>query len=93
MRTSLKQLEQMRSKGRFLIDQPFTPDVLLHEITSHIPFDADASVLVLFTIEWALWTTILHSGKGSEWQLHLLTLQRVSNILTLSVLTHFKYKL
>ena len=55
MNRDIRAIEQMRSKGRFLIDQPFTPDVLLHEITSHIPFDADASVLVLFTIEWALY--------------------------------------
>ena len=33
------------------------------------------------------------TGEGLEWLLHLLTLQRVSNIITILILTHFKYKL
>lgn len=48
-------VRQMREKGKFVADQPFTPLSLMQEITEQLPVNTDASVLVLFTVEWALY--------------------------------------
>lgn len=48
-------IRQMREKGRFVVDQPFTPVALISEITAHIAAPMSASVVVLFTVEWALY--------------------------------------
>ena len=48
-------IQQMRGKGRFVVDQPFTPSELISEITAHITAPTTASVVVLFTVEWALY--------------------------------------
>ena len=53
----LSAIEQLRVKSpeNFRYQQPVTPQLLIEEVTSHIVTDKTTSVLVLFTVEWALY--------------------------------------
>lgn len=55
MNKDIRAIQQMRENGRFAVDQPFTPDNLVQEITAQISANTASAVLVLFTIEWALY--------------------------------------
>ena len=53
----LSAIEQLRVKSpdKFVYEQPVTPQRLIHEITASIPLNNTKSILVLFTVEWALY--------------------------------------
>ena len=53
----IKMVSQVRETyaDKFMHQQPTTPIELIKDITNQIQFDSDASVLVMFTIEWALY--------------------------------------
>lgn len=53
----IKMVSQVRETyaDKFMHQQPTTPIELIKDITDQIPFDGNASVLVMFTIEWALY--------------------------------------
>ncbi len=53
----IKMVSQVRETyaDKFMHQQPTTPIKLIKDITDQIPFDGNASVLVMFTIEWALY--------------------------------------
>ena len=53
----LSAIEQLRVKSpdKFVYEQPVTPQNLINDVMSHIRVDSSASILVLFTVEWALY--------------------------------------
>ena len=53
----LSAIEQLRVKSpdKFVYEQPVTPQNLINDVMSHIRVDSTASILVLFTVEWALY--------------------------------------
>ena len=55
MNTDIKTVKQMRENKRFVVNQPFTPLDLISEITNDIAVNSNNSILVFFTIEWALY--------------------------------------
>jgi len=55
MKKDIRDIKKMREKGRFAVDKTFNTDNLVQEITAQISANTASAVLVLFTIEWALY--------------------------------------
>jgi site-specific DNA-methyltransferase (adenine-specific) len=48
-------IAEHRKNGRFKVQQPITPLPLVAEIQGYIPLKGDEAVLVLYTVEWAIY--------------------------------------